>query len=116
MLLALRTDFETAATLLATCAFNVINAGYKTAPGLVHPDVMAMYAPDSAMRHILLTPAFSWPLETQSLPGKNVAWLQLLPISEAEFKFSQANGADALETMLEQCGIDPFDPRRASVL
>jgi len=116
LLLALRSDFDAAPTLLANCAFNIINAGYKTGPGFVHPEALAAYAPASAMRHVLLQPAFSWVLETQRFASKTVAWLQLLPISDAELKYSEVNGAEALEILIDQSGVDPFDPMRVSVL
>jgi hypothetical protein len=116
LMLALKSEFAAAPTLLAACAFNIINAGYKTGPGFVHPEAMAAYAPASAMRHVLLQPAFSWVLETQTLPSKSVAWLQLLPISDAELAFSETHGAEALETLIDQSGVDHFDPNRRSVI
>jgi hypothetical protein len=116
LLLALKSDFAAAPTLLANCAFNIINAGYKTGPGYVHPEAMAAYAPGSAMRHVLLQPAFSWIMETQRLAAKTVAWLQLLPISDSELAFSEAHGPEALETLIDQAGADPFDPMRRSVI
>ncbi len=116
LLLALRSDFKAAPTLLANCAFNIINAGYKTGPGFVHPEALAAYAPGSAMRHVLLQPAFSWVLETQRFALKTVAWLQLLPISDGELAFSETHGAEALETLIDQSGVDHFDPMRRSVI
>jgi hypothetical protein len=116
LLLALKSDFASVPTLLANCAFNIINAGYKTGPGYVHPEALAAYAPGSAMRHLLLQPAFSWVLDTQRFASKTVAWLQLLPISDAELAFSETHGAEALETLIDQSGVDHFDPMRRSVI
>lgn len=116
LILALKSELTAAATLLANCAFNIINAGYKTGPGFVHPEAMAAYAPGSAMRHVLLQPAFSWVLETQRFESKTVAWLQLLPIGDSELAFSETHGAEALETLIDQSGVDPFDPMRRSVI
>jgi hypothetical protein len=112
-LLALKSDFAPAPMLLANCAFNIINAGYKTGPGYVHPEALAAYAPGSAMRNVLLQPAFSWVLDTQRFA---FAWLQLLPISAAELAFSETHGAEALETLIDQSGVDHFDPMRRSVI
>src|SRR5699024_8964574 len=46
--------------ILATCAFNIINSKKSVSPGEVFQDIVALYYPDSEMRHILFTDPFLW--------------------------------------------------------
>lgn len=116
LLIAAYGRFKEAPNIVSTCAFNRINAGYAIAPDIVHPDAVSHYLPKSAMRHVMLVAPFSWELETQRLASKTVAWLQLLPLSDAELKFAENNGPDELQDLLEASRIDAFDLNRRSVL
>jgi hypothetical protein len=64
---------------------------------------------------MLISP-FVWDLETQSFSGKSVAWLQVLPISDAERDYALANGPEALEDLFQDRQIDVFDIDRPSAL
>lgn len=113
------TESEVFANILSTCAFNVINSGHRCAPGIIFPDVVSIYLPDSSMAHILFVSPFLWGdgiPETLDFSDRKVTWLQAVPISEAERAYAEENGADALESLFEQHQIDVYDLNRDSVL
>ena len=109
-------DDDVASLVVATCAFNAINSGWGVRPGVVHPGVMEMYLPLGRLEHVLLTDPFTWALETQSLPSKTVAWVQLLPISEAELGYMERHGETEFLRLLEQANIQPLDFSRKSAV
>jgi hypothetical protein len=77
-----------------------------------------MYYPASEMRHVLFVEPFLWDkkFKVQELPDKTVAWLLMVPISEAEMQYARQNGSDALGDILEEKEVDIFDLKRASTL
>jgi hypothetical protein len=116
VLIAAQDQFEFAANVLSTCAFNVINSETALGPSVVYPDVVAMYAPELTVRHVMFVAPFLYPLETQWLETKTVAWLLAIPITEAEQRFHAQYGAEALEARLEDAEVDIFDLARASII
>jgi len=90
-------------SLLSTCTFNVIEHGAVIGPGVVFPEVTALYDPALAMRHILFTPPFYWNDRPQTLtmPGRTVAWLLALPISDTEFEHVKTKGFRSLLDVME---------------
>lgn len=104
--------------ILATCAFNIINLGYKAYPGAIYPDLVKIYLPDSPMQHILLLPPLFWEGELTSLrlSDRVVTWLMALPISERELRYAEMNGVEALEDRLIASQVDPTDLRRHSII
>jgi hypothetical protein len=109
--------FEEGANIIATAAFCVIRSKWRTQPGAIFPDVVSMYRKGSNMKHLLLCQPFLWEeLLTQELSDKTVAWLLLVPISENELQFAEANGSSALEDLFVEKQIDVFDLDRRSVL
>lgn len=115
-LMAAGTAYAEAPSILATCAFEVINSGKEYKPGSIFPRVVELYRPRSAMKHILLVTPFLWNLETQSFPSKVVAWVLAVPISDTESAFANDRGSDALESVFEARQIDIFDLDRSSVI
>ncbi len=114
---ACASEFENFANVLATSAFNVINTHWFCAPGMIYPEVFAMYQPEGPMRHVLFVPPFLWEdLRTLTLPDKTVAWLLAIPISEAEMQFAEEHGPDKLEDLFVEKQIDIYDFERLSVL
>ncbi len=103
---------------LSTAAFCVINSGWFVAPGVVFPDVLAMYSEQTTMKHILFLPPLLWgnEPETLALEEKQVAWLMAVPISEAEYRYIENESVVALEGLLEKGQIDMFDLNRRSVV
>jgi antitoxin YqcF len=116
LLMAFKTDQRDGAKILSTCAFNVINSGMEIKLGLIFPRVIELYRPGSAMHHILFSSPYLWNLKTQDFPKKKVAWLQAIPISDAEREYALANGSDALETVLQEREANIFDFDRASTI
>ncbi len=106
------------ANILSTAAFCIVNSGWFCSPGTIFPDVVGMYECSSTMRHLLFVPPFLWEgeLETLHLEARTVAWLLAVPISEAEYRFAEAEGADELERAFERAQIDIFNINRPSVL
>lgn len=109
--------FEEGANVLATAAFCLIRSKWQAQPGAIFPDVVGMYRKGSDMKHLLLCSPFLWDeLVTQELSDKTVAWLLLVPISENELRFVEANGSSALEDLFVEKQIDVYDLDRRSVL
>ncbi len=104
-----------AANIIATCAFNVINSKMKCEPGAIYPGVIEMYYKNISVKHILLHNPFLWNLETQKFETKAVAWLLLVPISDAEYKFALQNGVEKLSRDLEKRNINIFNLNRKSI-
>ncbi len=60
---------------------------------------------------------FLWEdLKTITVEETFITWLLCVPISDAELKFLEENGADALEDEFEKNDIDVFNIYRKSIL
>jgi antitoxin YqcF len=102
--------------MLASCAFNVLTGDYGIMPGNIYPDIISQYLPDVRMKHMLFVPVFSFEgLSNLELDGVVVTWLEAVPVSQAEMQYARQNGADALQTLLEERGADVADLDRESV-
>jgi antitoxin YqcF len=112
ILMPYASDAADGPNILATAALNVISSQMDAEPGVVHLGVVEMYLPDSDMKHLLLTHPFTWQLQSQRMTRKTVAWLQGVPISEAEYELALENGVDQLEDLLEAKSVDVFDLNR----
>lgn len=104
--------------MVTTAAFCVINSKWSCAPGEIIKDVVSMYDCSKTLKHIMLVSPFLWgdKLGTLELPNKTVAWLFLVPISEEEYQFAQAEGSSRLEELFEEHQIDVFNINRLSVV
>jgi hypothetical protein len=111
-------EYDCFANIISTCAFNIINSGYKCYPGAIFPDVVKMYYPEMEMKHILFVSPFLWDdnLKTLDFDDKKVTWLQAIPIAEKEYIYAQKHGVEALEDKLEEANIDILDLQRSSVI
>lgn len=107
---------EEAANILAICAFNMIKENFEIGPGAIFADAAGTYLPDSDMKHIMFVAPFLWELETQDLANKKAAWLQAVPISEAELEYAEEHGTEALEDLFVEKQIDVYDLDRKSVV
>lgn len=112
---AAATGFE---NVLSTCAFNVINDGWFVGPGVVFPDVLSMYGLSDTLAHVIFVSPMLWDgqVTTTTVEGRTLAFLQAIPISEAEYRFAETRGPDALEDLFERRQIDVFDIDRVSVV
>lgn len=104
--------------MLATCAFCIMNSGYKCSPGLVFYDVVNEYISDSTMKHILFVEPFLWEDKYKGLEleDKVIEWLLAVPISETESRYADKYGVESLEDLFEENNIDIFDLYRESVI
>ena len=69
------------------------------------------------MKHIYFASPFLWEgLQGHELNNHAVAWLLVIPISDAEFDYLRYNGDEAFEELLEQSEVDFSDIYRNSVI
>ena len=117
-LLTLDQKETSAANILATSAFHVINSGHKCYPGVIFHDIVGMYRSDTQMKHIMFTSPFLWDekLKGFQIDDMVIEWLLAVPISENECKYAEEFGSEALEDLFEQHGIDIFTLERVSIL
>jgi len=104
--------------MLSSAAFYTIQHKWFCFPGAVLRNAVDSYMKDSAMKHLFFTSPSLWQgkLETLELATKKVAWLLAVPISEAERRYQETNGAAALEELFEAHQVDVLDLARASVV
>lgn len=115
IIIAADSNREEAANILAICAFNMIKEDFEIGPGVIFADAAAAYLPQSDMKHVMFVAPFLWELETQDLQDKKVAWLQAIPISEAELEYAEEHGTEALEDLFVEKQIDVYNLDRACV-
>jgi antitoxin YqcF len=105
------------ANMLASVAFEVLDGGF------VYPDriiggVVEGYYPDLEMKHLLLMSPFLWGERLRSFDagGRQVAFLQAVPISNAELDLAMRTSVDEMTDLLMARGAEPTDLARASVV
>jgi hypothetical protein len=110
--------FKDFSNVIATLAFCVINSGWFCAPGIIFPDVVAMYERSKTMSDIYFARPFLWDdgFASTLIGDQKIAWLLAVPISKDESMFAQANGAEKLEDLFVEKDIDIYDLNRASVV
>ncbi|MGY4396044.1 hypothetical protein ACVWZA_001217 [Sphingomonas sp. UYAg733] len=101
---------------IADCAVATFRDGAPLQRGAVHPYVMTRYDLSQTMEHLMFTLPFSWKggPKTLTLDDRTTAWLQAVPISEAERAYAEREGAAALEELLAQHKVDVTDLNRES--
>lgn len=106
------------ANALATAAFCVINSKWFCAPGIVFPDILAMYDLSPTMSDLYFVPPHFWSgsFDSELIEGQKTAWLAVVPVSRAETEYAKARGPLELEKLLEQARVDVFDLHRPSVV
>lgn len=118
LLAACQSEFTRMADGLSSCVLNVAKGGYQVTPGVVHPNVLNLYAPDIVLKHLLLVPPFVWDSAPASRDFEDitVAFLMAVPISDSEIHYARAHGSERLEALFEQRQIDVFDINRVPVV
>jgi len=106
------------AEALGTAAFCVIKDRWACHPYAIFPDVMAMYDLSATMAHVMFMEPFFWPALEDSVqfPDRLVTWLQMIPISESEYRFAESESPAALGQLFEDQEIDVCDLRRKPVV
>lgn len=105
------------ANILSTAGFFVTKNKWTCQPGAVFKSVINKYY-KAPLKHVLFVEPFMWQdkLDNMKLSDKKVAFLLLVPISDAECAYREKNGFDALETLFMEREIDITDLNRASVV
>jgi hypothetical protein len=106
------------ANILASAAFCIIRTHRLYPPGGVMPGYVREYYPSTTLPHLYFTAPFLWEdaLKTLDCGTKKVSWLLVVPISDAECKYLEEHGDDALEDLFEKHQIDIFNLTRPSVV
>ena len=113
---ACATDDNEFANVIASTAFCIMRTQKFLHPGACMENYVREYFEDTTVPHLYFTAPFLWDnLETQQCDTKQVAWLMAVPISDAEKRYLDAKGDDALETLFEKKQIDVYDLWRRSV-
>lgn len=102
--------------ILCTVAFEIMDA-HECYPGYIVENVIPLYIPDSDMKHVLLVTPFVWEnAKTIVLDDRYITWLQIVPISENEYRYAMLNGVNELIDLFEEKDIDIYDIYRESVV
>ncbi|MFN4185451.1 MAG: suppressor of fused domain protein [Hyphomonas sp.] len=115
---ALYADETPFVEMLADIAHEVQAGEWTIALGTILPDVIEPYFPGTQMQHLMLVHPFYWD-ETFGLfeqDARRTVWLQIIPISDSEYRLAEEQGVDVLEEKLEAAGADVFDLLRAPVV
>lgn len=105
--------------VVSTAAFCVINSGYHARPGGAFPGVVKLHYPDTTVPNLMFTEPYMWDeegLRSRVYGDKTVAWLQAVPISDAETEYLREHGAEALGQLFEEHDPDFIDLHRDSVV
>ena len=109
-------EFAEFRNVMASAAFSVINDQEFVYPDRIFPGLVELYFPNLAMKHLLFSPPFLFEgLRTQELSDRTVAFLLLVPISDAELNVARTQGSAALNRLLAANNADVANLRRASV-
>lgn len=111
-------DVDWLPNLVSTAAFYVMKQGWLAAPGVVFPDVVREYDPDTTVPHLMWFPPFIWPeLGTVDLgDGARAHWLMGVPITESERAFLLEHGFDRLEQLFLDNQVAYFDVNRQGLV
>lgn len=109
---------EVMANVLSSAGITMAKDGWLVAPGVVFPDVVTRYLPDTTTPHVMWTEPFvREELSTVEVEGAgSVHWLMGLPLTDAEVELLHDKGRDALEEALEAADVAWFDLGRASTV
>lgn len=113
-----RTDEESFPNMLVTCAFHMIHSQEIASYGAVFTDIVAMYKPESELKHMLFLPPQGWNhvFEAVELGNRLVTWLQAVPITEAEKRFLDEHEVEELEELFANQAVDFSSFDRKSVV
>ena len=107
---------EIMANILATVAFEVMDKK-DCFWGKVFSDAVSAYDDTYDAKHIvLLSPEFWEGYHQLETPKEVIAWLLLVPISDAEKSFIDQNGINAFEDVLARQNTDITDRKRKSFI
>ena len=105
--------------VLAAAAFRIIRTRKAAAPGHAFPDYVHEWYPKATVPHLFFSVPSSWEedaLNEMRMGNLEVQFLQILPISQAEYDFLLEHGEDALELKFIDGTVDFYDLKRNSVI
>lgn len=105
--------------VMRACVSRVIAEDARVHPGAVLTNLFRLFpGTDEALIHGLCVPPFLWPdaLGLIELAARDIRYLQIIPITDAERTHAASEGFDALEALFEREQVDIFDFQRGSVL
>lgn len=104
--------------VLIEAAFAVGKAGWLAVRGVVFPDFVSSYFPDTTTPHLMWMEPFVWPeLAPLGVGGVgDVSFLMGLPLTQAEVDLAHVSGFDALESALETGDVPYTDLWRRSTV
>lgn len=108
---------DTILNVLSTVAFYIMKDGWRPAPGVIFEQMIEMYEPSLAVKHIMFVPPFQWSgdeMTRVALSSRTIYPLLAVPITNPERDFAVTRGSDALQLSMEHGGVDVFDWKRAS--
>ncbi len=110
-------QFDKVPNVLSTTCFFIMKDGYECRPGSVFKYMLDYYYKGLTMRHVYFTSPFLWQekLDQLELESKQVAFLLIIPISDAELDYKIRHGDEALEDLLQENEINFYDLNRPSV-
>ena len=105
------------ANIAATIGFYIIKDGWRVAPGVTFSDMVSMYEPALCVKHVVFVPPFQWKhgLSRVTLGDRTIYPLLAVPITDAELRLIQEQGADVLQERWEQLSTDVLDWSREGV-
>lgn len=110
-------DHDIFQDLIAAASFYLMKTNALLYPGFVLPNFVKEFEPNTTVPHLYFSAPGVWnDLVDTQFDDKRVNWLWILPISEKEFQFLQANGDYELEIKLEENEADVTDLERGDVV
>src|SRR5690606_505936 len=106
------------ANILSTAGFFVTKNKWNCQPGTVFKNMIDMCHKGTRLKHLLFVEPvmLQEKLEQMTLANKKVHFLLLIPISDAECKYREKHGFDALESIFMEKELDIPNLNRLSVL
>lgn len=112
-----KSEFDEYSNVLGSIVTNTKSFNIKSLEGSVHKDVISLYYPNLGMKHVVLTQSMYWDdLYTLDLGDKTLTWLTPLPLSDAELKYLESYGLNALQDKFEEEEVFIADLNRKSVI
>ena len=109
-------NFEYMGNIISSVAYEIMDNGSFNY-GDVIQNVVSAYVPDTQLKHVVLLSPVYWRDYAPLVEGNvSVSWLMLVPISDKEMEFIQANGIKAFETKLANSAFEILDLKRPSVI
>src|SRR4051812_47331978 len=106
------------ANVAATIGFYIVKDGWRVAPGVTFADMVGMYAPELAVKHVVFVPPFQWDdgrLTKVALADRTVYPLLAVPITDGELQLVRDHGAEALQDRWERQSTDVLDWGRTGI-